>query len=206
MAGTDRHTNLARWMTGVEYPQSIYSVGGHFRDGDVSEMPSTQVAVYEFPGLVMILELSLDTPYMIKSDPVVRNTDLFPHWPQNTERVELYGTKGLMVLGRMGAGWQVFDRQHNREVVVAAQAHGRFPDPEHQQNFLGSIRSRNSPNADIIEGHRSTILSQTANISYRLGGRKLVLDSTTESFINDPDANKMLKREYRPPWVVPQVA
>jgi hypothetical protein len=144
----------------------------------------------------MTLELTLDTPYMIKSDPIVRDTDVYPHWPQNTERVELYGSKGLMVLGRMGAGWQVFDRQKNREVVIAAQVHGRFPDKDHQQNFLDSIRSR--------KGHRSTLLSQTANISYRLGGRKLAFDSSTESFKNDPEANHLLKREYRAPWVVPE--
>jgi hypothetical protein len=109
-----------------------------------------------------------------------------------------------MVLGRMGAGWQVFDRQKNREVVIAAQVHGRFPDKDHQQNFLDSIRSRKTPNADILEGHRSTLLSQTANISYRLGGRKLAFDSSTESFKNDPEANHLLKREYRAPWVVPE--
>jgi predicted dehydrogenase len=194
--------DLARWMIGADYPQSVYSVGGRCGEDGVSEMPRTQVAVYEFPKLVMTLELTLDTPYMIKSDPIVRDTDVYPHWPQNTERVELYGSKGLMVLGRMGAGWQVFDRQKNREVVIAAQVHGRFPDKDHQQNFLDSIRSRKTPNADILEGHRSTLLSQTANISYRLGGRKL--DSSTESFKNDPEANHLLKREYRAPWVVPE--
>ena len=195
--------DLARWMTGVDYPQTVYSVGGRFSDDGVSEMPCTQVAVYEFPKLLIVLELTLYTPYMIKSDSLIRDTDMFPYWPQNTERIEFYGSKGLMVLGRMGAGWQVFHRQQNRQVVVAAQSYGRFPDTDHQKNFVESIRSRQAPNADILEGHRSTLLCQTANISYRLGGQKLAFDASTETFVNNPAANRLLKREYRAPWVVP---
>jgi predicted dehydrogenase len=196
--------DLARWMTGVEYPTSVFSIGGRYCQAGASEMPCTQVAVYEFPKLLIVLELTLYTPYMIKSDEILRNSDMFPHWPQNTERIEIYGSEGLMVLGRMGAGWQVFHRQHNRQVVVAAQAHGRLPDKEHFQNFVDSIRSRQTPNADILEGHRSTLLSHTANISYRLGGQKLMFDAKTESFPGNPDANRLIKREYRAPWVVPE--
>jgi hypothetical protein len=40
------------------------------------------------------------------------------------------------------------------------------------------------------------------NIAYRLG-RKLHLNPSTESFINDPEADAMLTREYRAPYVVP---
>jgi hypothetical protein len=43
-----------------------------------------------------------------------------------------------------------------------------------------------------------------ANISYRLGGRQLKFDGTTEKFINDPEADKLLTREYRKPYVVPE--
>jgi predicted dehydrogenase len=196
--------DLARWMTGVDYPQTVYSVGGRFCDDGISEIPCTQVAVFEFPKLVIVFEMTLYTPYMIKSDTLVRDTDIYPYWPQNTERVELYGSKGLMVLGRMGAGWQVFDRQKNRNVVIAAQSHGRLPDREHQQNFVESIRSRQAPSADILEGHRSTLLCQSANISYRLGGQKLEFDAKTESFVGNAAANQFLKREYRAPWVVPE--
>jgi predicted dehydrogenase len=195
--------DLARWMVGVGHPETVYSTGKAFTDEGVSEMPCSQVAVYEFPNLVMTLELTLNTPYMIKSDQLIRDSDMFPHWPQNTERVELFGSKGLMVLGRMGAGWQVFDRQKNRIVVVAAQAYGRYPDPPHQQNFVDSIRSRQKPNADILDGHLSTLLCHAANISYRLGGRKLAFDSSTELFRGDAEANSLLKREYRAPWIVP---
>ena len=77
--------DLARWMTGVDDPQSVYSVGGSYCDDGVAEVPCTQVAVFEFPKLVIVFEMTLYTPYMIKSDPLVRDTDIYPYWPQNTE-------------------------------------------------------------------------------------------------------------------------
>jgi len=196
--------DLARWMVGVAYPTTVYSIGGRFGEQGVAETPDTQVAVYEFPQLVMVLELTLYTPYMIKTDQQLRDSDMYPHWPQNTERVEIFGSEGLMVLGRMGAGWQVFDRQKNRKPVIAAEAQGGYPDPEHRENFVSALRSRQGLNADILEGHRSTLLAHLANASYRLGGRKLHFDASSESFVNDPEANQLLRRKYRAPWTVPE--
>jgi hypothetical protein len=161
------------------------------------------VAVYEYDEMVMTFELTLYTPYMLKCDPFLRNNDLFPHWPQNATRTEIFGDKGVMFVGRHGGGWQVFERPKDRQPVVTVQEYGRFPDPEHKQDFVDAIRSGRRPNADIEEGHRSTLLSQLANISYRLGGEKLVLDAKTETFTNSESGNALLKREYRQPWVIP---
>ncbi|MFH1118288.1 MAG: gfo/Idh/MocA family oxidoreductase, partial [Bacteroidota bacterium] len=44
-------------------------------------------------------------------------------------------------------------------------------------------------------------LPALANISYRLG-RELIFDGTKEKFVEDPQADKMLTREYRKPYVV----
>jgi predicted dehydrogenase len=196
--------DLARWLVGKTYPQSVYSTGGRYAEEGVFESPDTQVAVYQFDNLVMIFELTLYTPYMIKSDAELRDSDMFPYWPQNAERIEIYGSQGLMIVGRHGCGWQVFDRPKDRKPVIAAQGNGPFPDNEHFENFVQSVRSRKLPNADIEEGHRSTLLCQLANISYRLGGRKLVVNAETETLVGDAEANQMLKREYRAPWVVPE--
>ena len=167
-------------------------------------MSDTQTTVYQFDDLVVAFDLTLYTPYMIKSDQELRDSDMYPYWPQNAERIELYGSKGLMIVGRHGCGWQVYDRPKDRKPVIAAQANGPFPDDEHFDNFLASIRSREKLNADIEEGHRSTLLCQLANISYRLGGRKLAVDPQTETLVDDAEANALLRREYRAPWVVPE--
>jgi predicted dehydrogenase len=196
--------DLARWLSGKTYPKSVYSTGGRYAEKGVHESPDTQVAVFQYDDMVMTFELTLYTPYMLKSDQALRDSDMYPYWPQNGERIELYGSKGLMVLGRHGCGWQVFGRPKDRQPVVVHQENGPFPDTEHMRNFVQCLRSRQTPNADIEEGHRSTFMCQLANISYRLGGRKLVVNAETETLVDDAEANKMLRREYRSPWVVPE--
>ncbi len=196
--------DLARWLIGKRYPQTVYSTGGRFAEKGVFETPDSQIAVFKYDDLVMTFELTLYTPYMLKSDPELRDSDMHPYWPQNATRIEIYGSQGLMYVGRHGGGWQVYDRPKSRQPVVKAESYGRFPDAVHQQNFVDSIRSRQRPNADIEEGHLSTLLCQYANISYRLGGRQLTIDPATERFVGDEEANQLLKRDYRGAWVVPE--
>jgi len=67
------------------------------------------------------------------------------------------------------------------------------------------VRSRKHTDltADILEGHLSAALCHLANISYRTG-RKLTFDPQQERFVNDPEANRYVTREYRAPFVVPE--
>ncbi len=86
--------------------------------------------------------------------------------------------------------------------VVVAQEYGRWSDDQHKDDFLDAIRNDRKPNADILEAHLSTLYSQYANISYRLGGEKLIVDPATESFTNSREGNRLLKRQYRRPYVI----
>lgn len=194
--------DLARWLCGLKYPKTVFSNGARYDRNGAAETPDTQLAVLEFDDLMMSFDVSLNTPYMIKADDGVRNGDIYPYWPQNTERIEIYGSDGLMYVGRMGSGWQVYVRQKNRQPVIRDQMHGRFPDKEHQQNFIECVRSRNRPNADIGEGHLSMLLVHYAMISYRLGGEKLAIDPKTEQILDNRRAMELFTREYRKPWVV----
>jgi len=153
----------------------------------------------------MTFELTQWAPYMDKIAGDIRDGDLFPYWPQCATRIEFYGTKGLMCLGRHGGGWQVFSsaKTQSRPGEVVAQAFGRFPDPDHKENFVQAIRSDKLPSADIEEGHRSAVLIHLANIATRLGGRRLVFDSRTETIVGDREASALLKRDYRAPFVIP---
>jgi predicted dehydrogenase len=194
--------DLARFVLGVDYPKSVYSTGARYEPG-AAESPDTQIAVYDFDDMTVTFELTLFTPYMLKISPIIRQaTDKFPYWPQCATRIEIYGTEGLMYLGRHGGGWQVFGRPGLQEGVVKDQKKGLFPDPEHKENFFQCIRSRQTPNADIEEGHRSVLWAHYATISYRLGGQKLVIDRQTEHIVGNADAMKLFKREYRAPYVI----
>ena len=72
-------------------------------------------------------------------------------------------------------------------------------------NFLDVIRSGKDEDLinPIIGGHYSASLIHLANISYRLGGRTLKFDGAKEKFVNDPEADALLTRPYRKPFVVP---
>lgn len=45
-------------------------------------------------------------------------------------------------------------------------------------------------------------MAHYANISCRLGGRKLQIDPKTEHILDDAEAMGLFKREYHKPWVV----
>ena len=74
----------------------------------------------------------------------------------------------------------------------------------HFGNFIAAIQSgqRSDLTCDIETGHMSTVLPIIANVAYRLG-RELKLDSKQETFIDDAEANKMLTRENRKGFAVP---
>lgn len=200
---TVHQLDLACMLTNVRsYPKSVHSVGFR-RDGSDSQMPDTITTTFEFDDKVMVFNQTLDTPYMLKSDGGIRNGDLFPYWQQNATRIELFGTEGLMCVGRHGGGWQVYGRPHQRKPVVAAQEFGRFPDPPHRQNFMDCVRSRNLPNADVELGHFAAAMCHFANISFRVGNRPLTIDAKAERFVNDDEANGLLRPEYRKPFVIP---
>ena len=109
-----------------------------------------------------------------------------------------------MYLGRHGGGWQVFSRPKLHEGVLKDQVKGKFPDPEHKENFVQCIRSRKLPNADVEEGHRSALWIHYANISYRLGGQKLVDRSQDRADRRQPRGHEAVPdvETYRKPWTI----
>jgi len=192
--------DLARMLIGKEYPNAVYCTGGNLAYQDDREVPDTQAATFDYDNMIMTFEMTNYPPYMAKTTVDFRNTDQYPYWPQNSTRIELYGTKQLMIFGRHGDGWQVF----TNDGKIAAQDNGPFPDGAHRENFLQCIRSRQLPNADIEKGHRSAILAHLGNIAYRAGKKKLLFDGKTESFLGDESANRLLKRDYRKPYEIPE--
>ena len=192
--------DVARWLIGQDYPKSVVCTGGsHFFEDD-QETPDTQAVHYEFDKLTMAFELTLWTPYMKKTPWDFRDSDGYPDWRFSATRIEVYGTQGLMMLSRHGGGAQVFDNDGN----VVAEFPGRHPHDPHLDDFFECVRTRKAPNAPILEGHLSTNLCHLANISYRLGGRRLQWDGEAEQFVGDEQANKLLKRRGRKPWVIPE--
>jgi len=109
--------------------------------------------------------------------------------------VTLYGERGTMHF--TNRGWTVID---------GIEASGQNADMErpHQRNFIDAIKSGQRLNAPVEEGHKSTRLCHLGNIAQRIG-RSVRFDARTETIIGDEEANRLLGRTYRRPFVLPEV-
>lgn len=208
MADMVHQIDLARYLIGKEYPDTVCNAGGVYHFDDGREQPDTQFTLLEFGKITMLFEASLWSPYMHRIVHLQDKTK-FPDWPFSATKVEILGTKGFMCFGRHGGGWQVFEGDpsvRQSKAVVSEPAKFKFGSiiDEHFEDFISCIRTRKKPKADIEEAHLSMLLCHLANISYRIGNRKLKFNSETESFVNDTEADKYLKANYREPWVVPE--
>lgn len=189
----------------AELPKSVYSVGQK-RAGNHTEVPDTLVTTFDFEGhsFPLVFQQTLQGNYMLKTDQTVRDSDMFPYWQQNSTRIEIFGTKGVMFLGRHGGGFQVFARPKSRKPVVVAQQYGRFPDPEHKEDFVSAIREGRTPNSDIEHGYRSAALCHLANLSYRVGNEFLKIDPNKGTILNSETAQQLTHGEYREPYTIPE--
>src|SRR5439155_22091397 len=74
----------------------------------------------------------------------------------------------------------------------------------HMKDFLNAIAQRTRPVADIEHGVTSSIACILANVSMQLG-RSLMWDATAGKVAGDEEANRLLRRPYRAPWIHPEV-
>ena len=182
------------------FPQSVSSAGGRIaHKGDDSEVPDLLETVFEFPGFIMTLEHSNYPKFMRKTDNSIRRNDELPYWTHNSTRIELYGSEMMMTIGRHGGGW-IVTRLGGRAVETS---YGRPGDQPHCTDFIESVKSRKSPNASLDKLHPSISLLHLANIAHRTGNKKLWWDAANGSFINSPDADALITREYRKGFELP---
>jgi len=187
--------DMVHWSLGVDAPHTVVASGGRFITAGVFETPDTVEAVYEYPGTSVNENGCLVNFYSRNG----RGPD------GHNYGMEFYGTEGTLFVNREGYtiwpldpvkdGWETFGD------TTVTTGDGTPQHQPHVVNFLECVRSRQKPNSDIETTHRSTSACILGNISLRLG-RKLRWDGQREKFIDDPEADKLLTKEYRKPWVV----
>jgi hypothetical protein len=69
-------------------------------------------------------------------------------------------------------------------------------------DFLAAIDKRSKPVADIEQGHISSSCCIMGNMALKLG-RTLQWDEKAGRIVGDEEANRLLRRPYRGPWVHP---
>jgi predicted dehydrogenase len=191
--------DAVRWIIGKGYPKAVHHEGGIYAAKDGSVFPDTENITYEYDDLLFTFHGSRVTPSMKKIPYDIRDLDVFPEWLSCGTKVMIYGDKAMMAFGRHGGGWQAW----GPDGKVLSEQHGPEPTNELIDDFVECVKSGKRPICDIEEGHISSALCHLANISFRLGNRKLRFDAATQRCPDDAEACALLRRKDRAPWVIP---
>jgi predicted dehydrogenase len=178
------------WWTEEKYPKTVSSIGGRFIRKDSTDAPDTQTVQFDFDSFSAVWEHRRYAGNNAEKHPL---------------GIYFYGTAGTLHIGWRNDGTTFYPQSRGKEPInVPPELHE--PDsqniPELWADFLKCIKSGQRPVCDIEIGHRSTNLSLLGMLSLKLG-RSVRWDGEKEVILDDPEANKLLRREYRDPWEYP---
>jgi predicted dehydrogenase len=187
-AGNDgaHQMDLARWALDEEFPMRASGTARKIFFDDDQQTPDTMNITFDYKDKALIWEMRIWNPYGM--------ADM-------ENGVAVYGTDGMVHIGRWERVWgfKVFDKKgklvlHDNETNDGNQ---------HQAIFIECVRSRKPPNAEIMQGHLSTLHCHLANIIAR-SGHNIEFDQENEKAKDDPTANLYVKRVYRNHWATPK--
>ncbi len=175
----------ARWGLGVGYPKGVSASGGQLFYDDDHETPDTQVVTFEYDDCYLMYEMRLWTDYKMDGHD---NGTVF------------YGDKGTLEIGRNGCE-VTFIGEPKKRIGGGADFNANV------RNFIDCVKAGDPSglNAPISEGVISAALCHLGNMATRVG-RKLVFDTGTYTCVADAEANKLISREYRHGYELPEIA
>jgi predicted dehydrogenase len=193
--------DMVRWMLSLGWPQRISSAGGIFVDKkSKANITDTQTATFEYPDFDVVWQ---HRTYGATPD---------PKYPWGAT---YYGDRGTLKASVMSydfiptSGKPVHkdvtyeldkypedDKEKDIEKHVAPAVRAHWVD------FLKARESRGKPVADIEQGHISSASCILANISQKIG-RTITWDPERHVCVGDEEANRLLRRPYRKPWIHP---
>jgi predicted dehydrogenase len=247
--------DIARWFMGEQaLSPKIWSVGGRLGYIDDGETPNTMFAVHDYEKAPLIFEVR-GLPQATgteKMDDYRGNAGVGVYVQYEGGHIEVPNYTGCGAFDKDGKLVKRFGTfKGPKDAPDSAKPDSSGHEDSHHQNWSRAIRSRKPGelNAEILDGHYSSALCHTANISHRLGkkqepgailekmkankeaadsfermkehlakngvdiaadhltlGEFLTMDPKTEKFIGNAEADKLLTRNYRKPYVVPAVA
>ena len=179
--------DMARWGLGVTtHPERITAHGSRIVLEGEREFPDNMsVAFHYAEGKVLLYEDRGWTPYG-------------PHGFDSGNA--FYGTEGMMVFSRRG----YFQVYLGRKREKGPGMRGNTGHPQHVYNFLDCVASRKQPIAPAPVAHLSCGLVHLGEVAYRTG-RVLQFDARTETIVGDKQANRLLGKDYRAPWQIPEM-
>jgi predicted dehydrogenase len=198
--------DMVRWMLDLGMPTRISSSGGILVDKkSKANITDTQTATFDFPNLKVVW---IHRSYGAAPD---------PKYPWGAT---FYGDKGTLKASVNGYDFVPSGKGEQPIQEEVAFEFEQYPEDKtekdlerhvapairgHMKDFLASIESRKPPVADIEQGYMSAAACILANISLQLG-RSLTWDHAKGVVVNDAEANRLLRRPYRAPWIHPDPA
>ena len=199
--------DMVRWMLDLGWPVSVSSNGGILvQKNSKSNISDTQIATFDFGGLKVIWQ---HRTYGHAPD------EKYP-WGAT-----FYGDKGTLKASVMSYDYIPMARGEAPVHKDVTYEFEQYPEDRtekdlerhvapairgHMKDLLACTATRGKPVADIEQGYISTASCILANLSIHLGGRNLVWDAAKGMIAGDAEANKLLARPYRKPWIHPDPA
>ncbi len=195
--------DMVRWLLDLGWPKRISSSGGILVEkSSKANITDTQTATFEFDKFN-----------------VVWNHRTYGHAPDEKYPwgATIYGDKGTLKASvnsydfiPFGSGQPIhkdvtfeLDQYPIDKTEKDLEKHVAPAIRYHMLDFLKAIDARSKPIADIEQGHISSASSILANVALQVG-RTLAWDDSKHEVTGDPEANKLLRRPYRGPWVHPE--
>jgi predicted dehydrogenase len=197
--------DMVRWFMDLGWPRRISSAGGlRVLKGGKSNIPDTQTALFEYDNVTVVWQHRRFGP---------------PPDPNYTWGATLYGERGTLKAGVMSYDFIPAEKGAqpvHKDVTYELE---QYPEDKteqdlerhvapairgHMKNLLACSESRGRPVADIEEGYISSACCILANIALQLG-RTLAWDAQKGMVAGDEEANRLLRRPYRQPWIHPEV-
>lgn len=196
--------DMVRWMMDLGWPKRISSAGGILVDKQSkANISDTQNAVFDYGDLQVVWQ---------------HRSWGHPPDPKYPWGATFYGEKGTLKASVFSYDYTPLDKGAqpvHKDVTYELEQYPEDKTEErlerhcapairrHMRNFLDCIASRGRPVADIEQGHISTASCILANIAMQLG-RTLTWDPVQGRVVGDEEANRLLRRPYRKPWVHPE--
>ncbi len=160
--------DTARWaLNKMHLAPNVLSIGGRFGYKDDGETPNTQIVIQDYGD---------DEPLLIfevRGLPKEAGSGLMDKYLGQSVGTVVECENGYLVDSGYSSSPTAFDWKGKQIRKFTPDA--RKDDPamrsDHFANFIACVRSRklDELNADILEGHLSSALCHTGNISYQLG-------------------------------------
>ncbi len=193
--------DMTRWMLDLGWPKSVSSSGGILVDkASKANITDTQAATFDFGDVKVIWQ---------------HRTWGAPPDQRFPWGATFFGDKGTLEASVMGYTFTPakgdpihkdvkleLDEYPEDKTEKELEKHVAPAIRGHMKNLLACIGSRAKPVADIEQGYISTASCILANLSVQ-ANRQLHWDAEKGEIRDDPEANKLLRRPYRAPWIHP---